>query len=121
VDGSLTSLSEHRGFRKFVVKKALEIGITGTIQRYYSRNVKIVLDISSRVQWDAFKMFLSQISDQKMIGGFQFVKEEVATFQHEDFFIIQDFSSKAEQGLHSDGSDYAKRSESSSNKEVPTF
>jgi hypothetical protein len=102
------------------VAKCLEIGITGTIQRFNLRNVRIVADISSADNWAEFTLFLRQCRDQEMIDGFQIEKEEVATFQYEDFLIIQDFSSRVVKGEHSDG-DYAKRSESSSNKEVRTF
>eukprot|EP01039_Chlorochromonas_danica_P011972 gene11972-13564_t len=41
VDGSLTVLSPHHGFRKFVQAKAMEIGITGSIQRYHHSDVRM--------------------------------------------------------------------------------
>jgi len=41
VDGSQTVLAPHHGFRKFVQAKAMEIGITGAIQRYHHSDVRI--------------------------------------------------------------------------------
>jgi hypothetical protein len=56
-----------------------------------------------------------------MIGNYEFEKDEEATFQYDDFRILQDCTSKVVKGVYSDGSDYDIKSKNSSNNEVRTF
>jgi hypothetical protein len=43
-NGALASLAGHRGFRKYVVTQAAEIGITGTIQRYHHSDIVVKIE-----------------------------------------------------------------------------
>jgi len=118
VDGGLTSLSEHKGFRKFFVARATQIGITGTIQRVTLNNVRIIFETSSQEQLNLLSKFLGECIDQAMLSRYDVEAEEEVTLPHESFGIKTDFSKTAVKGIYSDGDEFEKMSESSSNAEV---
>ena len=120
VDGSLTSLSEYKGFRQFVVAKATEIGITGTIQRIVRSNVRIVFEADSQLKMDSFTHFLNECTDMKMIGEIAFEREEFVpvSFRFRNFHILTNFSSRVFKGSYTEGNDFDNVSVSSSNSEV---
>jgi len=118
VDGSLASLSEHKGFRRFFVANANVIGITGTIQRLNLNNVRIVFEADSQGRMDAIAKFLYDCIDLKMIRAFKIEHEVAVSIRSKNFCILTDFSSGVTKGHYSEGDDFDKVSVSSSNAEV---
>lgn len=121
VNGSLTVLSPHHGFRKFVQAKAIEIGITGSIQRYHHRDVRIQYE-GTALQIIQFIAFLNLCRHQGMIGVVDKINRTRAEERRfDDFLIDMDFSrtvtngGKVIKGLYSDGDEYDKLSEYSAN------
>jgi acylphosphatase len=98
VNGSLTTLSEHRGFRNFVKAKADELGVTGTIQRYHHNDVMIEFEGTIQ-QVREFREFLRMCQGQDMIQTFA---NEYLTpsdyLKFENFKILKDFSRTVERG-----------------------
>lgn len=66
VNGCLTSLSEHKGFRNFVKTTADNIGVTGIIQRYHRQDVLIDFE-GTDSQVRGFQRFLRECEDQEMV------------------------------------------------------
>jgi acylphosphatase len=98
VNGSLTTLSEHRGFRNFVKAKADELGVTGTIQRYHLKDVMIEFEGTNR-QVGEFMHFLQMCSAQEMIQTFTDMIDSRGEFLHYDNFrILEDLSKPVERG-----------------------
>lgn len=92
VDGSLTVLSPHHGFRKFVQAKAMEIGITGSIQRYHHSDVRMRYE-GTVSQIKQFIAFLNMCRRQGMIGSVDQVSSTRAEKRRfHDFLIDRDFS-----------------------------
>ena len=60
IDGSLTSLSDTKGFRNYVAKKMTTIGVSGSIQRYPRDNAVLVArgTIDQLVQVEEFLLEL---------------------------------------------------------------
>ena len=124
VDGSLTVLSTHRGFRKFVQAKAIEIGITGSIQRYHHSDVRIHYE-GTALQIEQFIAFLNLCRHQSMIGAVdKFYRIKADERRFDDFLIDRDFSrtvtngGKVLKGRYSDGDEYDKVSEYSANSPI---
>lgn len=91
VDGSLTSLSEHKGFRNYTRAQAEEIGITGFVQRYYQSDV--LLHYEGTVgQINMLFGFLRTCKAQGMIESFVYHKEEreIRDHMYETFDILKD-------------------------------
>ena len=120
VDGSLTSLSEYKGFRQFFVAKATEIGITGTIQRIVRSNVRIVFEADSQLKMDSFTKFLDNCTDMEMIKNCDFESQEYipVSLRFKNFRILTNFSSRVLKGNYTEGNDFDNVSVSSSNSEV---
>ena len=97
-DGRLTSLSEHRGFRRYVVGNANAIGITGTIQRFHDTTVRMVFE-ASEVQLDRFVSFLKECSAMGMIRRICGYHQEALDYRlHATFGIVRDFSRTVARG-----------------------
>ena len=118
VNGSLASLSEHKGFRKFFVAHANAIGITGTIQRIIQNNVRISVEASSQDILDNFMVFLNECEEHGMISSHEIESEKAVSLPQKTFLIKTDLSKRVEKGKYSDGDEFEKMSESSSNAEV---
>jgi acylphosphatase len=98
VNGSLTTLSEHRGFRNFIKAKADELGVTGTIQRYRHNDVQIEFEGTNQ-QVGEFLHFLRMCRGQGMIQNFTNITERKGEFLHHDNFqIVTDLSRTVERG-----------------------
>jgi len=92
VNGSLTVLSPHHGFRKFVQAKATEIGITGSIQRYHHSDVRIHYE-GTASQITRFIAFLNLCRHQGMIGAVdKYSRTRAEERRFDDFLIDRDFS-----------------------------
>jgi acylphosphatase len=107
VDGSLTTLSTHRGFRNFVKAKADEIGVTGTIQRYLHSDAIIEFEGTDQRVGEMW-VFLRLCHGQGMFQNFGISSERVSNCsRYEDFSILADFTLEREgkiaKGLYSDG------------------
>jgi acylphosphatase len=124
VNGKLTSLSEHKGFRKFVRESAEIVGVTGTIQRYHHNDVKIFfegpMDAAAR-----FQAYLRHWQQQGMFQTFADYEPKQAVFPlFNSFSIIQDHSRTVERGgtvikgIYSDGEEFDKFSTYSANSQV---
>eukprot|EP01033_Poteriospumella_lacustris_P005004 gene5003-3575_t len=112
VNGSLTVLSPHHGFRKFVQAKTIEIGITGSIQRYHHSDVRMRFE-GTASQIKQFITFLNLCRRQGMIGSVDPVSNTRAEKRRfHDFFIDRDFSYTVVNGrivltdAYSDGDEY---------------
>jgi len=112
VDGSQTVLAPHHGFRKFVQAKAMEIGITGAIQRYHHSDVRISYE-GTASQVNQFIAFLNMCRRQGMIGSVDQVSSTRAEKRRfHDFLIDRDFSctevngEEVLKGAYSDGDEY---------------
>jgi acylphosphatase len=122
VNGSLTKLSPHHGFRKFVQAKAKEMGITGSIQRYHYSDVQIQFE-GTIPQMKLFTSFLCLCREQGMIGMFDDYKQNSYAIRLFDDFHIdnEDFcrnaanGGKVIKGPNSDGDEYGNMSEYSAN------
>src|SRR5687768_6855172 len=66
VDGSLTTLSAYRGFRRMVQHVATEMGITGTIHRYHHRDLILTVE-GSPEQSAKFEAFIVDLFEKKMV------------------------------------------------------
>lgn len=92
VDVSLASLSESKGFRRYVQSNALRIGISGYIQRYHHRNIRVVY----QGDMEAVKAFQGLKSQWESWGILQSVvfKSETATRMrtYPTFALRKDFS-----------------------------
>ena len=82
VDGSLASLSVHRGFRRFVQAVANSVGLTGYIQRYMHANVRVCMEGTDE-QFAAFENFVEQWQKQLMVGDITLVPNHA----EEGFFV----------------------------------
>jgi len=124
VDGSLTSLSEVKGFRRYVKATADSLNITGTIQRFNLRNVKIVFETDSRSQMNSFVQFLQRCVSMAMVERIEFDSEKDISFKlSTTFSIIKNFSKGAVAGEHSIDTDtFEKKSNSTmSDSDVRKF
>jgi acylphosphatase len=108
VNGSLTTLSEHQGFRNFVKAKADELGVTGRIQRYYHNDVLIEFEGTIQ-QVRELRQFLTRCQGQDMIQTF---RDDILSpsddLMFDNFKILKDFSRTVERrgnvkGEYSDG------------------
>ena len=98
-NGALASLAGHRGFRKYVVTQAAEIGITGTIQRYHHSDIVVKIEGNDQ-QFDQFFEFLQNCLDQGMISDIETLDDEreIRRLQRRDFSIVTDFSRTVDKG-----------------------
>lgn len=114
VNGSLTTLSPHRGFRRFVQAKAKEIGITGSIQRYHHSDVRIQFE-GTIPQIKLFIAFLNLCREQGMIENFDGCKQRIEALRYfNDFVVDPDLSCAVVnggmilKGAFSDGNEFDK-------------
>lgn len=100
VNGALTSLSPHKGFRNYVKHRAVAIGVKGFIWR--SPNVHAKLVVSGTVeQLVAMEIFLDEMRRYAMVEAYDRVppeREVVGNF----FAVLPSQSSKVNTGEHSD-------------------
>lgn len=111
VNGSLTSLQwcggdddkstlqDERGFRRFVVKAANSLGITGFILRYTKSNVELFYE-GTDDQMASFGKLLAEWKRQGMVGE-DLVKEAEDNYFHRhyaDFSIHENFTNLASTG-----------------------
>ena len=121
VNGSLTVLSPYVGFRKYVQAKAVEIGITGSIQRCHHHDMRIQFE-GTVPQVQQFTQFLSLCVGQGMIETIDPYHQRTQLFRaFNNFAIVRDFSrtvangGKVIKGECSLGDEYDKLSEFSAN------
>lgn len=114
VDGSQTVLAPHHGFRKFVQAKAMEIGITGSIQRYHHSDVRMRYE-GTASQVNQFIHFLDLCRGHGMISVVdQVAHHSVEARRFHDFFIDRDFNftvvngGRLLKGTYSDGNEFDK-------------
>jgi acylphosphatase len=93
VDGSLTTLSATKGFRNYVKAYADKIGVTGLIQRYHHKDVRIWFEGLA----DQHAQFLEFIKDCINIKMVEYVECEKEDSYHkrklyDGFKILTDFS-----------------------------
>ena len=90
VDGSLASLSKYKGFRRFIVEKAKENNLFGTVQRWHCSDVKIIVE-GSKSNVTVFLKILSALQHQGMISGVEalFPAQPVTLMTMFDFRIIK--------------------------------
>ena len=122
-NGALASLAGHRGFRKYVVAQAAEIGITGTIQRHHHSDIVVKIEGNNQ-QFDQFFEFLQNCIGQRMISDFETREErEIRRLHRRDFSIVTDLSrtvdkgGKVIKGPHSDN-EHDKESVSSADSAI---
>jgi len=126
VDGSLATLSEYRGFRRFIQAKATDLGLGGTIQRYDKSDVKVVLE-GTKEQVANFVAFLDYcIKTYRMMEKRRFINpmQEVMLAEYNDFAVVKDHRKQQGRGgtivkgQFSDGNDYDCVTTSSANSPV---
>ena len=109
-------------------KYIIEIGITGSIQRYHHSDVRIQYE-GTTSQVIRFIAFLNLCRHQGMMSAMERLSP-TTTFgvrRCDDFIIDRDFSrtvangGKAIKGVYSDGDDYDKLSVYSANYPTPTL
>lgn len=66
IDGNLPSLCDKKGFRSYIQAKAVELGITGFIQRTRGRDAKLIFEGSKAIT-DNFFDFLKVCRSQGMV------------------------------------------------------
>jgi acylphosphatase len=90
VNGSLVSLSKYKGFRRFIVGKAEENNLFGTVQRWDCRDVKIIVE-GSNSNVTAFLKILSALQHQSMISGVEPLSpaQSITLMTSCDFCIIK--------------------------------
>jgi acylphosphatase len=104
--------SPYHGFRKFVQAKAMEIGITGSIQRYHHSDVRMRYE-GTASQIEQFIAFLNLCRRQGLIDAVDQVSSTRAEKRRfHDFLIDRDFSCTLVNGgmvladAYSDGDEY---------------
>ncbi len=98
-NGKLTSLSECRGFRNYIVRSATTIGgITGTIQRFHADTVKVVFEASIENR----ERFVDGLNDCVELGMISYmsvpVEVQIGVRFYRTFSIVKDFSRTVERG-----------------------
>ena len=98
-NGRLTSLTECRGFRNYIVRSATNIGgITGTIQRYHGDTVKIVFEASVE-NWNVLVGVLNDCVELGMISYISVLGEvQIGVRAYRRFSIVRDHSRTVERG-----------------------
>mmetsp|Transcript_19707 Transcript_19707/g.33168 ORF Transcript_19707/g.33168 Transcript_19707/m.33168 type:complete len:154 (+) Transcript_19707:426-887(+) len=98
-NGALASLAGQRGFRKYVVAQAAEIGITGTIQRFHHSDIVVNIEGNNQ-QIDQFFEFLHDCIGQGMIEYIERRDDEreIRRLTMRDFSIVTDHSRTVDKG-----------------------
>ncbi len=121
VDGNLTSLLKIKGFRNYVKAYADTIGVTGLIQRYHNKDVRIWFEGLAN-QHAQFILFIEECINKQMVEYAVCEKEDSYHKRklYDGFKIVTDFSrtvdrgGKVVKGKYSDD-EHDKMSQSSSN------
>ena len=77
------------GFRKLVLRNATEMGIAGTIQRYYVDNILLKIEGNGE-QLDQFFAFLRLCVRQGMMSSIEIKENQEIPYPLRDDFTIRD-------------------------------
>jgi acylphosphatase len=100
IDGTRASLSEHRGFRKFVQVECQKLELKGYVWRVPNVHGKI-LAIGTRSQLDSLLRFVHDLQQYHFIQTFKPENPEFAVLT-ESFDILPSNRRHVETGLYSD-------------------
>ena len=115
VNGSLTSLGDHGGFRKYVKVVADDIGVKGHIKRERLYAVSITVE-GTNDQIKSFFAFVKSIAEQEMCE-IHFFNQLVSRGLYTGFKILRNASTQSRTGEYSD-KEYDAISQSSADRQV---